>query len=349
MEFDNETEKNISELKYAIHGNFISQGIATACELGIFDHFIDPEKALTLEELSEKTDSHSYSLKKLLNFLVTIQLLNISPDLKKYKITNKGMLLRKDNVPSLHYFSLLHSTSLFRKASDFLTSSIKNNTPGTSYFCEKGMFEFLKDNDKDSLVFNKAMADLTSIHANEIASFIRSFNAKTIVDAGGGIGTLLCAILKDNSNLKGKIVDLPNLEKEAKNYIKNQGLSDRASFVGKSFFENFEEQADIILLHHVLHDYDDEGCISILNNCKSSLNPNGSILLIETLLGEEPKIGVGWLKDLIMHAITLGGRVRSIHDFQPIFTKVGLKLEKIHTLPLKSADISVMELKNDQN
>lgn len=345
MEFKSETEKNLSELKYAIHGNFISQAIAAGCELEVFDHFNDINEELTLEKLAQKTNSHSYSLKKLLNFLVTINLLCISSDLKSYKITQKGLLLRKNNNPSLHYFSLLHSTSLFRKASDFLTKSIRNNVPGTSHFCEKGMFEFLSKNDKDSIIFNKAMADLTSIHANEIASFLSGFEGETIVDAGGGIGTLLCAILKKNPKLKGKIVDLPNLEKEASKYIESLGLSDRIFFSGKSFFKDFRENADIILLHHVLHDYDDKCCVSILKNCKSSLNQNGSILIIETLLGEEPEIGVGWLKDLIMHVITLGGRVRSINDFEPIFSEAGLKLERIHNLPLKSADISIIELK----
>ena len=345
MELSSETEKNISDLKYAIHGNFISQGIATACELEIFDHFNDLDEVLTLKELSKRTNSHGYSLEKLLRFLVTINLLTISSDLSSYKITKKGLLLRKKNIPSLHYFSLLHSTSLFRKASDFLTSSVKNNISGTSHFCEKGMFEFLRKNNKDNIIFNKAMSDLTNIHSGKIVSLINKFEGEAIIDVGGGIGTLICAILKENPKLKGKIIDLPNLKKEANKYIERLGLSDRIFFEEGSFFEDFKGRADIILLHHVLHDHDDKGCITILKNCKNALNQNGSILVIETLLGKDSTIGVGWLKDLIIHATTLGGRVRGIDNFQDLSSQTGLKLKKIHYLSSKSTDISVIELK----
>lgn len=341
-ELTQKIEKNISELKYAIHGNFLTQGIAAACELGIFDAFFKKKQTLSLDELAKFSGADPYSLQKLLNFLVTLGLLDILQDRRSYSLTEKGQLLQKDHVPSLHYLARMHASSLFRGASDFLTESIKNNKPGTSYFCHTDMFSYLAKNNKDSEVFNKAMADLTSIHASEIASFVKKLSPKIALDAGGGIGTLLCQILKINTSSKGIIVDLPNVKEEALEYVKKHGLTSRIEFVAKSFFEDFKQQADVIALHHVLHDYNDTGCIDILENCKKSLTRDGSILIIETLLGKDAEIGVGWLKDLIMHVTTPGGRVRKKSDFESIVKSSNLEIKQIYQM--ESCDLSILQL-----
>jgi 16S rRNA G1207 methylase RsmC len=345
MKTNDKLEKDISDLKYAIHGNFVSQAIAAACRMDLFDNFTGKDEILRLDQLAEKTQSHSYSLMKLLNFLVTIDVLSILPDRKSYQITSKGELLKKSSRPSLHYFARLHATSLFRGASDYLFQSIKDNKPGTSYFCDKGMFGHLKMHDQDNDVFNKAMSDLTSMHADSVGKFIKNLEISSILDAGGGVGTLLCGILRQNPGVKGTILDLPNVKDAALEYVNSSGFSDRISFISKSFFEEFQTESDLITLHHVLHDYDDEACMTILKNCKKALTRNGSILIIETLLGKDAEIGVGWLKDLIMHVITLGGRVRSSEEFQLIFDRAGLELQQIHTLTSGSSDLSIIQIR----
>lgn len=344
MELSEEMEKNISELKYAIHGNFVAQAIAAACKLDLFDNFNSAHEAIGIEQLSTATQSNVYSLRKLLNFLVTAGLLTIHPDRKSYSITSKGELLKKDSSQSMHYFARLHATSLFRGASDFLFESIKNNKPGTSYFCDTDMFSYLKTNESDNDVFNKAMSNLTSMHADGIGEFIRHLKPATVLDAGGGVGTLLCAILKHNPQATGTIVDLPNVKEAALEYVSGLNLSHRVNFLSTSFFEEFQAEADVITIHHVLHDYSDEDCVIILKNCKRSLSRGGSILIVETILGDDAEIGVGWLKDLIMHVITPGGRVRKQEDFQRIVDQSGLRIQQIHRLTNFSSDISIIQL-----
>ena len=348
VKFTQKIEKDISDLKYAIHGNFLTQGISAGCELGVFDLFSQKNNTLSLDELAVLCKANSYALQKLLNFLVTLGLLDISKDRENYSLTEKGKLLQKDNVLSLHFLARMHASKLFRGASDFLTESIQYNKPGTSYFCHTDMFSYLAEaeNEKQSEVFNKAMTNLTSIHAGEVAQFIKSLAPKTVLDAGGGIGTLICEVLNANTNTQGVIVDLPNVKKTALEYISKHGLTDRVTFVEKSFFEDFKQRADIITIHHVLHDYDDAGCIDILENCKKSLTSDGSILVIETLLGENAAVGIGWLKDLILHVTTPGGRVRKKSDFEVIFEKSNLEIKQVYKMD--SSDLSIIQVQAKQ-
>jgi len=341
-----ESEKKIdpdeSYVKYAIHGNFVAQAITSACKLNIFEYFVDDTVSLDINCLAGKISANAYSLEKLVRFLVLIELLDYSETTQEYKITKPGKLLRKNNVPSFYSFALMHGSRLFRGASSFLAESVKNNKSGTSYFCDKEMFEYLAENPDESTIFNNSMSNLTNVHANEIAKLIENLRVKTIIDAGGGIGTLICSILQHNPNLNGTIVDLPNLKDEALKYIANNNLSQKIKYYAGSFFEKFEPIADVITLHHVLHDYNDDDCIKILKNCKDSLTPDGSIVVIETILGTDPKIGIGWLKDLILHVTTPGGGVRKKTDFESIATRAGLKIKQIH--PIKYCDLSGIQL-----
>lgn len=336
-----EIEKNIKELKHLFLGNFISQGVSTACQFCVFDQFANLESSLTLKQLSNKIKANRSSLTKLLNFLVALGLLSILPDRETYKLTAKGALLRKANTPSLYYYCLLYSSDLFKKSAGFLFKSIKYNKPATYYFCEEGPYNFLEKKETDRTLFNKAMSSLTKINSNEISYFVESLKPKTILDAGGGIGALLCTILKRNSRMSGTILDLPSLQDEALSYIKKCRLTKRLFFVGKSFFENFKLKADVIILNNILYDYDDKNCINILKKCKKSLNNKGSILVIENIAIKN--IEFNDIKNLFMHAITLGGRIRNQEDFQIIFEKAELKITKIIKLGLNS-DVSILQI-----
>lgn len=341
MSFNSEIEKNIKDLKYIFIGNFITEGVSAACQFCIFDQFKNLEDTLTLKELSNHVSANYSSLKKLLNFLVALDLLCILPDKETYKLTSKGSLLRKDNTPSLYYYCLLHSTDLFKKSADFLFKSIKQDKPANYYFCEEGPYSFLEKKETDRTIFNKAMSSLAKIYAKDISDFVESLKPKTILDAGGGIGALLCTILKSNPHVSGTILDLPSLKIEALSYIKKCRLSKRAFFVGKSFFESFQLNVDVIILNNILYDYDDKNCTAILRECKKSLNNNGSILVIENVLSKTSELND--IKNLFMHAITFGGRTRNQQDFQTIFDKSGLKIKQIINLGL-SSDVSIMRL-----
>ncbi len=51
----------------------------------------------------------------------------------------------------------------------------------------------------------------------------------------------------------------------------------------RSFLDAVPSGADIYMMRHVIHDWDDSNCIKILSNVRAVLPDHGRVLVIETL------------------------------------------------------------------
>ncbi len=67
-------------------------------------------------------------------------------------------------------------------------------------------------------------------------------------------------------------------------------VSARCAFVSGNFFEEVPPGADAYTMRHVLHDWSDDLCITILGNIRKVIPDDGRLLIIETVVpvGNEP-------------------------------------------------------------
>ena len=121
--------------------------------------------------------------------------------------------------------------------------------------------------------------------------------------------------------------DRPQIVASARAEALRLGLQERVTAVGGDFFESVP-QADLYLLKHILHDWDDEACICILKNCRRALRPRGRIAVIELLLEEIGEPGMAPLYDATMMVLS-SGRERSLMEFQRLFEAAGLAATKV--------------------
>jgi spermidine synthase len=113
--------------------------------------------------------------------------------------------------------------------------------------------------------------------------------AKKVVDVGGGAGYLAIALVKQYPHLQAVVLDLPELIPIAQQYIQGEDetITQRLKFVGEDMFKNVPE-ADVYILKHIMHDWDDSQCIQILKNCRQSMTGDGRLLCVDAVL---PPIG----------------------------------------------------------
>jgi O-methyltransferase len=144
--------------------------------------------------------------------------------------------------------------------------------------------------------------------AQEVARVVDTSTAKLAVDVGGASGTLIHSLLMANSQLHGIVLDLPDVVPSATASASALGLAERSKALAGDFF-TYVPEADIYLLKHVLHDWDDGEAVQILKRCRDAMRPGGRVIVIEMLLGEigEPKLVP--LMDLNM-MVMLTGRER---------------------------------------
>ena len=122
---------------------------------------------------------------------------------------------------------------------------------------------------------------------------------ETVVDVGGGNGSLLAALLERHPGLRGVVFDLPETVRD------DAELGERIEFVEGSFFERVPK-GDVYVLSTILHDWDDERAARILRTIQASAKPDSRLLIVDWVVppGNEPG-GGKWL-DLIMLAVAQG-------------------------------------------
>jgi SAM-dependent methyltransferase len=122
---------------------------------------------------------------------------------------------------------------------------------------------------------------------------------ETVVDVGGGNGSLVAALLNKQPGLRGIVVDLPETVRD------EAALGERIEFVEGSFFERVPE-GDVYVLSTILHDWDDEHAARILQTISAAAPAGARLLIIDSVVppGNEPN-GAKWL-DLLMLALARG-------------------------------------------
>ena len=102
-----------------------------------------------------------------------------------------------------------------------------------------------------------------------------------------------------------------------------RGLADRTDVVAGDSFESVPS-GDLYLLKFILHDWDDERAIAILERCREAMAPGGRIAVIEILVGEVDDPGPGALMDMNMLAI-VPGQERSLEAYDALLGAAGLR------------------------
>jgi hypothetical protein len=161
----------------------------------------------------------------------------------------------------------------------------------------------------------------------------------TVVDVGGGNGTLLAQVLAAHPSLQGLLFDQPHVVAGADRVLQEAGVSDRCRVVAGSFFDAVPEGGDAYLLKHIIHDWEDEPATAILQSVRRAVPPEGTLLVIERVLGPPNADLAAKLGDLNM-LVMPGGQERTLDEYAALFAGAGFRL--VDATPT-AAGVSVIE------
>jgi orsellinic acid C2-O-methyltransferase len=157
---------------------------------------------------------------------------------------------------------------------------------------------------------------------------------RSIVDGGGG-GILVAEILAAAPGLNGIVFDLPSGGAEVWRHLAAAGAADRCEVVADDFFRSIPHGADAYVLKSIIHDWDDEGSVALLKNCRRAMSSRSIILLIEPIMPTRMTASVGLQRMALLDLHMLvgpGGRERSEGEYQALLAAAGLAWTQ--TLPL---------------
>ncbi|HKT46800.1 MAG TPA: methyltransferase [Candidatus Acidoferrales bacterium] len=144
---------------------------------------------------------------------------------------------------------------------------------------------------------------------------------ESVVDVGGGTGSLLAEILRAHRGVRGTLVDLPGTVARAQEVFRRAGVSDRVRLVGQSFFEPLPAGADLYLLKNVLADWPDAEAATLLKRCAEAARPRGRVIIVGGVTPE----GAEASPELLM-LVLVGGKSRSFAEFRELARAAGLQI-----------------------
>jgi hypothetical protein len=205
---------------------------------------------------------------------------------------------------------------------------VKTGEPAFDHVWGMNAFEFWERNPVAGDVHDRGMATLTAYTTVAILEAYDFSQFRSVIHVGGGTGTLLAAILRKHSALRGTLFDLATVIERAPDVLRAAGVLDRCDLAAGSFFEGVPGGHDAYLLKWIIHDWDDARSIAILRQCHEAMNGHGTLLVVERVLGDQTTTAEldHYRADLLMAIATPGGKERTRHEFEALFDAAGFRL-----------------------
>jgi precorrin-6B methylase 2 len=223
-----------------------------------------------------------------------------------------------------------------------LMYTVETGMPAYDKIFGEPRFETLSKDPDGAARFNMAMQRWTEQVAGDVVEAYDFSSVESLIDVGGGTGTLVAAILAANPHLRGAVFDLPAGLKDTEGYLRSAGVSDRCEVVEGSFFESVPSGFDLYVLKSIIHDWSNEQSVAILSSCRAAMDDGARLVLVERLMPERAAENVrdrrATFIDLHM-MVMLGGRERNAEQFSVLFDASGLRLGRV----VEAGDMYVIE------
>jgi O-methyltransferase domain len=186
------------------------------------------------------------------------------------------------------------------------------------------MYRYLSDRPGVSAAFDALMVANHAAIAARLAGTSAFPATGTVVDAGGGTGTFLAAVLRARPGLRGILLDLERALPGARQYLDANGVGDRCDMVAGDFFAALPPGADAYLLAHVIHNWDDDAATQILRTVRAAIPRHGTMLLVEALLPGDDRPDFGKDLDVVLLA-THNGTGRTQAGYFALLARAGFR------------------------
>jgi hypothetical protein len=305
-------------------GYWVSQAIYVTAKLGIADLLKDGPQSYVA--LAAATGSDAPSLFRVMRALATV---GIFSQLGKdcFALSRLAESLRTDTPASLRRM-VITIGEIHYQACGNLLHSVQTGSPAFGNTFGASLFDYLRQNVAAADAFNQGMANVASMLAYAVLMAYDFAGISSIVDIGGGQGSLLEKILQFNSDMRGTVFDTASTIERTKQLHGNNAWGRRCSYVPGDFFTSVPQGADAYLLSGVIHDWDDDRAIRILGNCHRAMTRNSRVLLVDMVVPDNSVNCFSKLLDLNMLVMN-GGRERTETEFRTLLDVSGYKLTKI--------------------
>jgi len=308
-------------------GYQLSQALYVAAKLGVAD--VLASGPLAADAIAEAVQACAPQLRRVLRALVAAGLF-IELDDGRFALNDAAAALRADAPGRTRDVTINFGEEMYRSFGELLHTVRTGETAFDSVYGQP-LFHYYAQNPEAEASGAARMLARTLPVARELAASDVLRGARTLIDVGGGTGTVVAEVLKRRRELRAALFERPGMLKLARAHLSEQGVVDRCDLIEGDFFLSVPTGGDVYVLKSVLHDWDDDRCVTILRNCRSAMHERARLAIVELVLPERitpgPTTLVAALLDLIM-LVYAGGRERTEAEFAHLLDQASLRLER---------------------
>jgi SAM-dependent methyltransferase len=282
-----------------------SKTLLSAVELGVFSE-LAVAGTLDGEALRERVGLHPRGARDFFDALVAL-----------------GMLERDDghyaNTPATELFLDRAKPSYLGDALEMmnerlygtwasLTEGLRTGLPQNEVNDDENLFEVLYSDPVTMAQFARSMTAISADTARAIAAKFPWRDYRSVIDIGCAEGSVPVQIALAHEHITGGGFDLPALGPIFDTYVAGFGLGERLSFTAGDFFTDPLPQADVLVMGHILHDWDLDEKRLLLHKAHDALPPGGVLIVYDPIIDDERRSNAfNLLSSLNLRIVTSGG------------------------------------------
>jgi SAM-dependent methyltransferase len=281
-----------------------SKTLLSAVELKLFCA-LSEAGPLDAEELRERLGLHPRSARDFFDALVALGMLDRTDG--RYSNTPESDLFLDPAKPTYVGGLLEMFNARLYTFWGSLTEGLRTGEPQSEVKTGGDFFETLYADPEKLAQFAGAMTGLSRATGDAIAAKLPWRDYGSVIDIGCAQGAVSVAIATAHGHLTGGGFDLPPVEPIFNSYVAQFGLADRLSFTPGNFFADPLPSADVLIMGHILHDWDLDQKRLLLQKAYDALPEGGALIVYEAIIDDDRRENVfGLLMSLNMLIEGLG-------------------------------------------
>jgi O-methyltransferase domain/Dimerisation domain len=316
--------------------------LLSAIEIGVFTELAKGPEAFDV--LSGRLGLHPRSARDFLDTLTALGFLQRTGD--RYANTVETDLFLDRKKPSYIGGVLEMANHRLYPFWGRLTEALRTGLPQNEV--KSGGPNLFEELYADPARLKQFLAAMTGLSRGANMTIARAFpwsTYKSFVDVGTAQGDLAVQIAIANPHLRGQGFDLPQVAPIFEDYVAAMGVSDRLTFARGSFFTDPLPETDVVLMGHILHDWDLPTKKMLIQKSFDAIRPGGALVVYEAIIDDDrSKNAFGLMMSLNMLIETPGGFDYTGADCCGWMREAGFSQTRVE--PLVGPDSMVIGLKS---
>jgi hypothetical protein len=322
-----------AQVRDLLYARLVSHALTSMAEFRIADHLAPGP--LHVSTLADRAGVNAGALFRLLRALAAFDVVAQESPMV-FALTPLGHAMRSD-APGTAYPTAALIGPVMGPAWNELSRVLRTGEASFTEVFDDTFYSYLEKNNAIRAVFDASQEAGLALEIPGIAASLSLSEKKELIDVGAGDGALSAALLGENPHLRATLIDGPSALSAARDRLSRSGLLDRAIFRDGDFFQQMPAGGDLYLLRHIMHNWDDESCVTLLSSCRNAMAGHGTVAIIEFIVNGDKGAGqparVSAVMDLYMMTLFGPARERTIDEFGHLLNEAGLRPFAVSHLP----------------